>query len=215
MAIKYKNIVECFSRGERYRLHQMLNLCTTIHQCVDGIEIAQNGKRCKCCLPACSKDVFGIAVNINTHQRRIPKVILNSFESHVRSIGFSTGFTDFEGLYDYVANNSGLRHKNCLLVYDFCLRMGYHLNPQILPDKYVYLFQGAKEGAKAVFGKSYRGYKLPTTMLQSALGTKLNSFEIEHLLCVCKSHLDYLGPIDKVELMNLESIYLSQKVRVI
>lgn len=215
MAKKYKNVVDCFSRGERYRLHQMLNLCTSKSQCVDGIEIAQNGKRCKCCLPSCSKDVFGIAVNINAHQRRIPKTVLGSFESVVRSLSFSTGFTDFEDLYEYVSKHSGLKKKNCLLVYDFCLRKGYHLNPQILPDKYVYLFQGAKEGAKAVLGKSYRGFRLPTAMLQRALNTKMKSFEIEHLLCVCKPHLDYLGPIDKAELVKLESMYLAKRIRAI
>lgn len=215
MAIKYKNIVDCFSRGERFRLHQMLNLCTSISQCVDGIEIAQNGKRSKCCLPSCSKDVFCIAVNINAHQRRILKDVLYSFESCVRSLRFSKSFADFEDLYEYVSKHSGLKKKNCLLVYDFCLRKGYHFNPQILPDKYVYLFQGAKEGAKAVFGKSYRGYRLPTVMLQRALDTTMNSFEIEHLLCVCKPHLDYLGPIDKAELMKLESMYISKRVRAI
>lgn len=215
MVNKYKNIVNCFSRGERYRLLQLLNFCTTIHQCVDGIEIAQNGKRYKCCLPSCSKDVFCLAIDINTHQRRIPKDVLRSFESHVKSLSFSTVFTDFEDLYEYVSKHCGLKKKNCLLVYDFCLRKGYHLNPQILPDKYVYLFQGAKEGAKIVLGKSYRGFRLPTAMLQRVLDTKMNSFEIEHLLCVCKPHLDYLGPIDKAELMKLESIYLSKKLRVI
>lgn len=215
MAKKYKNVVNCFSRGEKHRLHKMLNLCTTIHQCVDGIEIAQNGKRCKCCLPSCPKDIFSIAVNINAHQRRIPKPVLGSFESNVGSLSFSTGFTDFEDLYEYVSKNCGLKKKNCLLVYDFCLRMGYHLNPQILPNEYVYLFQGAKEGAKAVLGKSYRGFRLPTAMLKSALNTKMKSFEIEHFLCVCKPHLDYLGPIDKAELMKLESIYLPKRVRII
>lgn len=215
MAKKYKNVVDCFCRGERYRLHQMLNLCMSLHQCVEGIEIAQNGKRCKCCLPSCSKDIFSIAADINAHQKRILKEILHSFESHVSSLRFSTGFTDFEDLYEYVSKHSGLMKKNCLLVYDFCLRKGYHLNPQILPDKYVYLFQGAKEGANAVFGKAYRGYRLPTAMLQRALNTKMKSFEIEHLLCVCKPHLDYLGPIDKAELMKLEFMYLSKRVRAI
>lgn len=215
MSIKYINIVTCFSRGEKLRLYKMLGLCTSLHQCVYGIEIAQNGKRCKCCIPACSKDVFSIALKINAHQRRIQKGVLNSFLSSVSSLSFSKSFKDFEDLYDYVAKNSGLTHKNCLLVYDFCLRMGYHLNPQILPDKFIYLFQGAKEGAKAVFGKTYKGFRLPTAMLQSALGTTMNSFEIEHLLCVCKPHLDYLGPIEKAELMKLESINLSKRVRTI
>lgn len=195
MPNKYQNIIDCFNRGERFRLHKMLSLCSTLHQCVLGVEIAQNGKRSKCCLSSCSTDCFSVALSINAHQRRIPKSVLNAFYTSVSSISFSRSFKDFEELYDYVAKHSGLSKKNCLLVYDFCLRKGYHLNPQIVPDKYVYLFQGAKEGAKAVFGKTYRGYKLPTAMIQSALGTNMNSYEIEHLLCVCKPHIQYLGPI--------------------
>lgn len=45
-------------------------------------------------------------------------------------------------------------------------------------------------------------------MLQSALGTNLNSYEIEHLLCVCKLHMQYLGPLTNVEVAKLESTYL-------
>lgn len=45
MPNKYYNIVHCFNRGERFRLHKMLSLCSTLHQSVFGIEIAQNGKK--------------------------------------------------------------------------------------------------------------------------------------------------------------------------
>lgn len=211
MPIKYHNIIDCFNRGEKYRLHKMLSFCSTLKQCVYGVEIAQNGERSKCCLPSCSKDCFNVALPINAHQRRIAKPVLDAFYTNVSSISLSKKFTDFEDLYNYVAKHSGLSRKNCLLVYDFCLRKGYHLNPQILPDKYVYLFQGAKEGAKAVFGKKYRGYKLPTAMLQSALGTTMNSYEIEHLLCVCKPHIQYLGSLTNVEIARLESLYLHNR----
>lgn len=206
---KYKNIIACYSRGERCRLQQMLSLCNTFDKCVYGIQTNQNGKRCKCNLPVYPSDVFSIASFKNAHQKRIPKVILQAFLSQVSTLNYSSGqFRDFEELFEYVSNNCGLFKKHCLLVYDFCLRKGYHLNPQVLPNKYVYFFRGAKEGANIVFGKSYKGYKLPTAMLQSALATHMTSYEIENLLCVCKKCLQKLGSISISERTKLETIYL-------
>lgn len=191
MVSKYKKIVDCFSRGEKKRLHQMLYLCRSLKDFVYGIELNQNGKRCvRCCIPVCPNDRFSVALSLNAHQRRIPQTVLNNFYSQVKSLSFSRKFKDFEELYDYVATNSGLSKKHCLLVYDFCLRKGYHLNPQILPKKYVYLFQGAKECAKVILGKTCKGYKLPTKTLQCVLKTRMKSYEIEHLLCVCRPHLE-------------------------
>ena len=214
MARKYRHIIDCFKRGEKTRLHQMLSLCDTFDKCVYGIEINQNGKSFKCSLPVYSSDNFSIASLINAHQKRIPKTILQAFLSRVMALSYSSGqFANFEDLFKYVASNGGLSRKHCLLVYDFCLRKGYHLDPQVLPDKYVYLFRGAKEGAEVVFGKSYRGYKLPTAMLQSALDTNMTSFEIEHLLCVCKKCLQKLGPISIAERTKLEAKYIVQKKR--
>lgn len=214
MARKYRHITNCFEQGEKYRLHQMLSLCDSFDKCVYGIEINQNDKRFKCSLPVCSSDNFSIASLINAHQKRILKTILQAFLSRVTTLSYSSRqFADFEDLFEYVASNSGLSKKHCLLVYDFCLRKGYHLDPQVLPDKYVYLFRGAKEGAEVVFGKSYRGYKLPTAMLQSALDTNMTSFEIEHLLCVCKNCLQKLGPISMAERTKLEAKYIVQKKR--
>ena len=214
MARKYRHIIDCFKRGERTRLHQMFSLCDTFEKCVYGIEINQNGKSLRCSWPVCSNDNFSIASFINAHQKRIPKSILQAFLSQVMPLSYSSRqFADFEELFEYVASNSGLFKKHCLLVYDFCLRKGYHLDPQVLPDKYVYLFRGAKEGAEVVFGKSYRGYKLPTAMLQSALDTNMTSFEIEHLLCVCKKCLQKLAPISIAERTKLEAKYIVQKKR--
>ena len=214
MARKYRHITNCFEQGEKYRLHQMLSLCDSFDKCVYGIEINQNDKRFKCSLPVCSSDNFSIASLINAHQKRILKTILQAFLSRVTALSYSSRQSaDFEDLFEYVASNSGLSKKHCLLVYDFCLRKGYHLDPQVLPDKYVYLFRGAKEGAEVVFGKSYRGYKLPTAMLQSALDTNMTSFEIEHLLCVCKNCLQKLGPISMAERTKLEAKYIVQKKR--
>lgn len=204
MATKYKQVVDCFSRGELTRFHKTIGLCASLHQFVYGIEISQNGEKVDCCIPACNQDCFGIRLNTNNHQKRISNGILASFENKMKTLPFNRSFVDFEDLFNFVANSCGLKNGHCLLVYDFCLRMGYHLKPQVLPHKYVYLFRGAKKGADAVLGKSYQGFKLPTGMLQDALNTTLKSYEIEDLLCVCNSHLEHLGPISKKERTSLE-----------
>ena len=48
-----------------------------------------------------------------------------------------------------------------------------------------------------------------TAMPQRALNTKMRSFEIGNLLCVCKPHIEW------AEQMKLESIYLHKRVRTI
>ena len=40
MPSKYKDIVDCYSKGSRVRLHKMLGLCTSLHDFVYGIEIS-------------------------------------------------------------------------------------------------------------------------------------------------------------------------------
>lgn len=66
---------------------------------------------------------------------------------------------------------------------------------KILFDEFVYLFCGAREGAKAVLPPSTLAGKcrVPTKDLQAALGTKMESMEIEDFLCVCKTPLQYLA----------------------
>ena len=195
MPSKYKYIVDCYSKGSRVRLHKMLDLCTSLHDFVYGIEISQNGEKVtRCCIPACEVDCFSIRLNRNSHQRQVPNGILLAFEKKMGSLNFRQSFHNFDEFFEYVAANCGLKNGHCLLVYDFCLRKGLHMSPQIEPIEYVYLFQGAKEGAENVIGK-LNNYKLPIKLLQDALDTNLSSIEIEDLLCVCKEHLKYIGPI--------------------
>lgn len=202
---RYKDIIDCYSRGEKFRLHQMISMCANLHDFVYGIEISQNGKKkYKCCLPACTKDCFAISENLNWHQHRINKTILNNFLLKVKSLSYSGKFTSFDDFFEYIAKNSGLKNGHCLLVYDFCLRQGYHLSPKLEPGEYVYLFRGARKGAEHVLGKLHPSvYKLPTIIFQSVLGTSMSSMELEHFLCICEERLEYVGPIPRAPLLGI------------
>lgn len=188
----YKRLLDCYYNGSRLRFHKTLKKYArlSVLQRVYGIEISQNGiYPVQCCMPAGEKDVFAIARYINNHQVRVPKAILNAFAAKAAMLKPAKSFDDFDEYFDYVAKNSGLKNGNCLLVYDYCLRTGY---PDLVPEKYVYLFRGAREGAIAVLGK-VSSFRIETTVLQKALGTTMQSMEIEDFLCVCKAPLQYLA----------------------
>ena len=135
MLSKYKYIVNCYSKGSKVRLHKMLDLCTSLHAFVYGIEISQNGEKvARCCIPACEVDCFSIRLNKNSHQRQIPNGILYAFEKKMGSLNFRRSFHNFDDFFEYVAANCGLKNGHCLLVYDFCLRKGQHMSPKIEPN---------------------------------------------------------------------------------
>ena len=193
----YKGLLDCYYNGSRLRFHEMLGMYRglTREQCVYGIEICQNGGYIvPCCMPVGDKDVFAIAKYLNAHQKRIPQAILKAFAAKAATLKLALSFSNFDKYFDYVAKNSGLKDGNCLLVYDYCLRTGY---PELVPEKYVYLFRGAREGAITVLGK-VGSFRIETTVLQKALGTTMQSMEIEDFLCVCKAPLQYLASSCKV-----------------
>lgn len=189
----FKRLIDCYCRGAKVRFHKMLGKYKylTREQCVYGIEISQNGNYpVLCSTPVNIKtDVFKIAKYLNRHQQRIPKAILNAFAAKADTLKPASSFSNFDEYFDYVVKNSGLKDGNCLLVYDYCLRTGY---PDLVPEKYVYLFRGAREGAITVLGK-VGSFRIETTVLQKALGTTMQSMEIEDFLCVCKEPLQYLA----------------------
>lgn len=189
----YKRLIDCYSHGARLRLHETLKRYggLTPKDCVYGIEISQNGGYpVPCCVPVGPAARFAIAKYLNAHQQRISKVILKAFEMKTAGFKPAKSFVKFDDYFDYVSKNSGLKDGNCLLVYDYCLRTGYSIG--LVPEEFVYLFCGAREGAKAVLGK-VSSFKVPTTILQTALGTTMSSLEIEDFLCVCKTPLQYLA----------------------
>ena len=205
MPARYLPVIDCYSRGSKIRFHAILDLCNTQSCFVRGVKISQNGHAVNCCCPANSACSFSIRSHISEHQERISKATLLAFEQKMATLNFSQAFNDFEEFFQYVAHNSGLANGCCLLVYDFCLRMGHHMSPKVEPYKYVYLFRGAREGAEAVLGRLKSSiYKLPTAFLQDALSAhSLTSMEIEDFLCVCESHIRTLGGLSSATINSL------------
>ena len=194
--------IECYCNRARLRLHARLKLYggLSIRQRVCGIEISQNGLYpTQCCMPVGPKDAFAVAKSPNSHQKRIPKAMLNAFSAQAAKFKPATAFANFDAYFDYVASEAVkskvLVNGNCLLVYDYCLRTGYSIG--LVPKDYVYLFCGAREGAEAVLphGVLTSKFRVPTVDLQAALGTRMDSMEIEDFLCVCKIPLKYLATV--------------------
>lgn len=190
--------IDCYYNRARLRLHEMLKLYNglCVKRYVYGIEISQNGiYPTQCCMPVNPRDTFAVSkAKRNSHQKRIPESILKAFAAKTATLKPATSFSNFDEYFDYVASEakkSGvLGNGNRLLVYDYCLRTGYSIG--LVPKDYVYLFCGAREGAKAVLGK-VGSFRIETTILQKALGTTMDSMEIEDFLCVCKIPLQYLA----------------------
>ena len=114
--------------------------CTTDEQCVYGPDFD----------PATGKTK-------HPHQRRVPGPILSGFLQKVKQMNPQKGqFKDFDEFFDATCNftNTG----PSLMVYDYCLRKGAQIG--LMPDKYVYLFRGAKEGYKLISGKSSVHYRV-------------------------------------------------------
>ena len=195
--------IECYYNRARLRLHAMLKLYggLSIKQQVYGIEISQNGLYpTQCCMPVGPKDTFAVAKSPNSHQKRISKATLNAFSALAAKFIPATAFANFDEYFDYVASEAVkskvLVNGKSLLVYDYCLRAGYSIG--LVPKDYVYLFCGAREGAKAVLHRSALAgkYRVPTKDLQTALGTtSLSSMEIEDFLCVCEIPLKYQATV--------------------
>lgn len=121
----------------------------------------------------------------NTHQNRIPKA------KKVKAITVLSPSTppknikDFEDLYDWVYSllkKNGVIQQPCLWVYDIALRMGQTMTPVIEPQRYVYLFAGAKKGAMMLGGIIIKNNKAPITSFPRIL-QKEGALHIENIMC--------------------------------
>lgn len=95
-------------------------------------------------------------------------------------------YTDFEELYDSLRP---IIIRGDLFRYDLARRIGYCLN--VYPKEYVYLHEGAKEGAEILDSKGY--IKIPkkwsirvhSDVFEKAL-PNIDAIDIENLLCIYK-----------------------------
>lgn len=127
----------------------------------------------------------------SSHQSRIPTERLEEALKMLTSakVQFRT-YADFEELYDMV--NELLRPIKGIgdtAIYEFSVRIGNNLlTPKVLPDKYVYLHGGSKEGARNLLEKSRLPFRAEKTIFPKSL-QKLTSVEIEDFLCTFRDKL--------------------------
>lgn len=121
----------------------------------------------------------------NQHQNRIPITKKTKAITILSSSMPPKNIKDFEDLYDWVYSllkKNGVIQQPCLWVYDIALRMGQTMTPVIEPQKYVYLFAGAKKGAMMLGGIIIKNHKALTTSFPLIL-QKEGSLYIEDIMC--------------------------------
>ena len=131
----------------------------------------------------------------NSHQRHLYDQLENIVKNLTKTNIQSQAFNKFEDLYDAVKKiyeSNG--HPNAILaIYDTALRIGYNSSPQILPEKFVYLYGTSKTGplggATRLYGQEWMDKHFDKT--NHRIETKwfdkfhnLPSWEIESILCI-------------------------------
>ena len=132
----------------------------------------------------------------NSHQRHLYDQLENIVENLTKTNIQSQAFNKFEDLYDAVKKiyeSNG--HPNAILaIYDTALRIGYNSSPQILPEKFVYLYGTSKTGplggATRLYGQGWIdkhfdkiNHRIATKWFMNKF-PNLPSWEIESILCI-------------------------------
>ena len=132
----------------------------------------------------------------NAHQRHLNNQLENIVKNLTKTNIQSQAFNKFEDLYDAVKKiyeSNG--HPNAILaIYDTALRIGYNSSPQILPEKFVYLYGTSKTGplggATRLYGQGWIdkhfnkiNHRIETRWFANKF-PKLSSWEIESILCI-------------------------------
>lgn len=132
----------------------------------------------------------------NSHQRHLYDQLENIVKNLTKTNIQSQAFNKFEDLYDAVKKiyeSNG--HPNAILaIYDTALRIGYNRSPQILPEKFVYLYGTSKTGplggATRLYGQEWIdkhfdkiNHRIKTRWFANKF-PKLPSWEIESILCI-------------------------------
>ena len=103
-------------------------------------------------------------------------------------------FSDFESLYDAVCEvMKGIPYIKDLVKYDVSKRLSVMLTPEVAPESFVYIQNGAKVGAKKLLGKSLDDVKrLPKSCFELFF-PNLSSVHIENILCIMKDYFTLEG----------------------
>ncbi|MBR5654634.1 MAG: hypothetical protein IKX22_11215 [Prevotella sp.] len=126
------------------------------------------------------------------HQRRMPHTTVKDATANLKACAcLSHSFANFEDLYDCVNKCiGGIPKVGPLAVYDIALRIGYLLNPHVLPKDYVYVSNGALKGFKRLYpGVPVVDGRVPIIVFKKLFGS-LDSMYIEDILCIYKGYFD-------------------------
>ena len=135
----------------------------------------------------------------NWHQRRLTNETIECMAQKLDALNLEEReIRDFESLIELVRKPSikFFKHTNS---YDFAFRYG--LNHEILPEKYVYIHSGAKQGAEVLRNAGFVEFssnenRIPIESFPLEL-RKLSAYDLENFLCVMKKQLEYLKPNGK------------------
>ena len=165
------------------------------------------GKRLK------KHSVEDVYLSPNSHQRLLDGDLEEVVDALTRANLQALDLEIFEDLYNEVNQiYSSNGHPNAILaIYDTALRIGYNHSPQILPEKYVYLYgemdknnkpRGPKGGAIALYGKKWINahsnsthppYRIETRWFKDKF-PDLSSWEIESILCIYANDFTFNMP---------------------
>lgn len=85
------------------------------------------------------------------HQWRVRHRAINSILERLKGIQERIASArDFEELYKIIEENR-VPNIGDLTIYDIAVRLGYLQIPKVLPQEFVYIHAGAREGAKALY----------------------------------------------------------------
>ena len=140
--------------------------------------------------PPAEKDILYMCVR-GAHQYCIKSVaIKDAVDALYNAKVLHTKYIDFEALYDDIRSLlisiSGIGN---LTIYDTALRIGFIMNPIVLPRQYVYLACGAMRGAENLLNaKGALNYREPAYLFSPCFGN-LSSHFVEDFLCVMEDFL--------------------------
>ncbi len=186
----FQDLIDDYMENYYGRLIAELDLTNCPDDAVCGVNVRLDNTK--------NPPVYVVDSKPNVHQKRLPKPILTGCTNALKQDNImSKKFNDFEELFDYIVDLFKPYFKNVGLVhYDTAKRIGWHMNPKVLPKKYVYIFRGAETGLKHLINNGVikssdydrKNHRILTSKLQKIF-PGMDSLFIEDMLCIYKDQL--------------------------